>query len=154
MSRLGRLGVLSVVTLGMFGVAGLGVAVWGHPPGAHESDEGVFVHIANGPNDPHRALMGLQMAALMSESKDVLVYLDVKAVELVLKDAPDVTYGQFPSSQTQLRKLLSSGTGVYVCPGCLQAAGKTPDDVMEGVHIATKEAFFDFTHGRILSLSY
>jgi predicted peroxiredoxin len=112
------------------------------------------VHITNGLNDPHRALMGLQMAVLMSESKDVLVYLDVEAVELVLKDSADLKFGHFPSSQTQLRKLMSGGSGVYVCPGCLKAAGKAPEDVMEGVNIAKKEAFFDFTHGRILSFSY
>lgn len=154
MSRLGRLGAVSMLALGLVGLTGLGVAAWGHPHGAHESNEGVLVHITNGPNDPHRALMGLQMAALMSESKDVLVYLDVKAVDLVLKDSADVTFAHFPSSQTQLRRLLSGGNGVYVCPGCLKAAGKTPEDVMEGIHIANKEAFFDFTHGRILSFSY
>jgi len=41
-----------------------------------------------------------------------------------------------------------------VCPGCLEAAGHKPEDVMEGVRIAQKDQFFDFTEGRILTLDY
>lgn len=115
---------------------------------------GVFVHITAGPKDPHRVLMPLQMAVMMSDSQDVLVYFDIDAVEVVLKGADDLTYKQFSSSQTQLGKLLEKGVPVYVCPGCLEAAGYTPEDVMEGVRIAEKEAFFTFTEGRVLTLDY
>jgi hypothetical protein len=40
------------------------------------------------------------------------------------------------------------------CPGCLKAAGKTESDLMEGVKIADKEMFFNFTTGRILTIDY
>jgi hypothetical protein len=50
--------------------------------------DGIVVHITHGADDPHRLLMGLQMAAGMVETHDVLVYFDVKGVEAVLKDAP------------------------------------------------------------------
>jgi predicted peroxiredoxin len=116
--------------------------------------DGVFVHISYGSDNPHRALMGLQMAAIMAESKDVVVYIDIKGVDMVLKDSPDITYSHFPSSHTQLHKLIEMGVNIYVCPGCLKAADKTEEDVMEDVKIAEKEGFFNFTKGRILTIDY
>lgn len=116
--------------------------------------DGVFIHISNGTNDPHRVLMALNMAAIMAEDKDVLVYFDIKGVEVVLKNATDLEFSHFPSSLTQLKNLIEKGVHLYVCPGCLKAAGKTEADVMEGVKIAEKEAFFNFTSGRILTLDY
>ena len=116
--------------------------------------DGVFLHISHGVDKPHRVLMALNMAALMAESRDVLVYFDIKGIEVVLKDAPDLTYSHFPASKAQLEKLIGMGIGVYACPGCLKAAGKTPADLMPGVKAADKDAFFAFTEGRILTLDY
>jgi predicted peroxiredoxin len=116
--------------------------------------EGAFVHISHGLDNPHRALMGLQMAVIMAELKDVVVYIDIKGVDMVLKDSPDITYSHFPSSYTQLQKLIQMDVTIYVCPGCLKAAGKTEEDVMNGVKIAEKEGFFNFTEGRILTIDY
>jgi hypothetical protein len=36
----------------------------------------------------------------------------------------------------------------------LKAAGRTPADLMPGVKVADKDAFFSFTRGRILTLDY
>jgi predicted peroxiredoxin len=116
--------------------------------------DGIFIHITQGPNDPHRVLMPLKMAELMAGSRDVLIYFDIKGVEVVLKDAEDIAYSHFPTSKTQLKALLAAGVEIHVCPGCLKAAGKTPKDVMPGVKIADKERFFSFTKGRILTLDY
>lgn len=116
--------------------------------------DGVFVHISKAQADPHAVLMGLKMANLMAADHDVLVYFDLAGVEVVLKDAPDLTFRTFDSAQTQLKTLLDKGVPVYVCPGCLKAAGKEPGDVRPGVKIAEKEAFFNFTKGRILSMDY
>jgi len=116
--------------------------------------DGVFVHISHGYEDVHRVLMGLQMAALMMETHDVLVYFDIKGIEVVLKDSEDIEYRQFPSSHTQLARLMENGITVMACPGCLKAMDKTPDDLMEGVKVANKDAFFSFTEGRILTIDY
>jgi predicted peroxiredoxin len=121
---------------------------------AAEQAEGIFLHISAGPDDPHRVLMPLQMAAMMMENRDVLVYFDIDAVKTVLKTSTDITYEQFPSSKTQLQKLMDGGVPLYVCPGCLEAAGYTPEDVMEGVQIAERDKLFAFTEGRILTLDY
>jgi predicted peroxiredoxin len=121
---------------------------------AQTGRDGVFIHISHGPEDPHRVLMALQMAELMSAEKDVLVYFDIKAVGVVLKDAPDVKFEGFPTAQAQFKKLGERKVTLMVCPGCLKAAGKTAADVAPGIQIADKDAFFNFTKGRILTLDY
>ena len=98
--------------------------------------------------------MALKMATMMSMDKDVLVYFDIKGIEVVLKDAKDITYPTFPSAQESLKTLIDKGITVFACPGCMKAAGKTADDLMPGVKVAEKEAFFNFTKGRILALDY
>ena len=116
--------------------------------------DGILIQVTAGPDNPHRVLMPLQMAAMMSESQDVIMYFDIDAVKVVVKDAPDLTYAQFPSSKTQLKQLLEKGVPLYACPGCLQAAGYKPEDLMEGLQIAEKDKFFSFTKGRIVTLDY
>lgn len=116
--------------------------------------DGVFIHISHGSDDPHRVLMGLMMAARMMETQDVLVYFDIKGIEVVLKDSEDMTFKQFPSTHTQLKKLINSGITVMACPGCLMAMDKKPEDLMEGVQVASKDAFFNFTEARILTIDY
>ena len=116
--------------------------------------DGVFVHISHGAESSHAVLMALKMANLMSADRDVLVYFDVTGVNVVLKDAPDLVSPTFESSGAQLTALLDKGVPLYVCPSCLTAAGKRPEDLRPGVKIAEKDAFFGFTKGRILTLDY
>jgi predicted peroxiredoxin len=116
--------------------------------------DGVFLHLSHGVDQPHRVLMALNMAEMMAESRDVLVYFDIEGIEVVLKNAPDLSYRHFPASRAQIEKLIGMGIGLYACPGCLKAAGRTPEDLMPGVKVADKDAFFNFTEGRILTLDY
>ena len=116
--------------------------------------DGVFIHLTHGVEDPHAVLMALRMANLMAKDHDVLVYVDLRGVQVVMKDAPDLNMQPFDSSQTQIQALLDADVPIHVCPGCLRAAGKTPGDIMRGVRVAEKEAFFGFTKGRILTLDY
>lgn len=105
-------------------------------------------------DNPHRVLMGLSMANKMIGERDVLVYFDITGIEVVLKDSPNIEYSHFEKSHEQIKMLLEKGATVMVCPGCLKAAGKSKEDVMEGVQIADKDKFFTFTKGRILSVDY
>ncbi len=116
--------------------------------------DGILIHISHGSDNPHRALMALRMAEVMSEDHDVLVYFDITAVELVLKDAVDTQFKEFPSSRTQLQKLASRNVTLLACPSCLQAAGKSKTDLAPGVKIADKAQFTAFTKGRIVTLDY
>ena len=116
--------------------------------------DGLFLHISHGSEDAHRVLMALKMADLMSETKDVLLYFDIKGVEVVFKDAPKIEYSHFPNSHAAIQTLLKKGITIYACPGCIKASGKTPADLMPGIQVADKEGFFNFTEGRILTLDY
>jgi predicted peroxiredoxin len=98
--------------------------------------------------------MALSMAAMMSEDHDVLVYFDIKGVEVVLKDAKDVKYSHFTPLKAQLAELQRRGVTLMACPGCLRAAGKTAADLGAGVQVADKAKFFSFTTGRIVTLDY
>lgn len=119
-----------------------------------ELTDGVFIHLSQGAKEPHRVLMALNMADLMSEDHPVLVYFDIKAIEIVLKDARDITYAHFPSLKTQLARLAQKGVTLLACPGCMKAAGKTAKDLAPGIQVAEKTKFFSFTKGRILTLDY
>jgi predicted peroxiredoxin len=112
--------------------------------------DGVFIHITESYNDPHKVLMPLKMAVMMSKDKDVLVYMDIHAVELLVKGAKDLNFADFESAQ----ELVANKVGVYACPTCLKIAGFNPEDLMEGVQIAQKDKFFNFTKGRIITLDY
>lgn len=116
--------------------------------------DGVFIHISHGSEDVHRLLMGLTMATRMMDDKDVLVYMDIEAVRVLLKDAPTVSHQVFEPSDVLLKKLLDAKVTVMVCPTCLKVAGKEPSDLLPGIQVARKDAFFSFTSGRILSLDY
>lgn len=116
--------------------------------------DGVFIHITESYNDPHRVLMPLKMATIVASDKDVIVYMDIHAVELLVKGAKDMTYSDFDSFQTYIKQLLDKKVGIYACPTCLKIAGFKPEDLMEGVQIAMKDKFFNFTKGRIITLDY
>lgn len=121
---------------------------------ADAARDGVFIHITESYSDPHKVLMPLKMAVMMSKDKDVLVYMDIHAVELLVKSAKDLSFADFESAQTYIKELVANSVGVYACPTCLKIAGFNPEDLMEGVQIAQKDKFFNFTKGRIITLDY
>lgn len=116
--------------------------------------DGILLHISSGYENPHKALMALKMAMMMSKDKDVLLYLDIDAVKLVLKDSKDMKYADFPPLKELLQHLIDAKVTIMACPTCLKIAGKTGDDLIPGVMVAEKEKFFNFTKGRIVTLDY
>lgn len=116
--------------------------------------DGVFIHISSGIENPHKVLMALSMALKMSADKDVYVYLDINAVNIVLNNSKSLEMPKFESSKIIIDKLIEKGVKVAVCPTCLEVANKTQFDLMKGIVLANKDDFFNFTQGRILSLSY
>jgi len=118
------------------------------------ASDGVFIQISSGYSNPMNALMGLTMAMRMSEDREVLIFLDVKGPEIVLSNAQSIELKKFEPSKILIRKLLDRGVKIEVCSTCLEAMNKTEFDLIKGVKIANKDDLFDFTKGRILSLSY
>ncbi|HUX94823.1 MAG TPA: DsrE family protein [Bacteroidales bacterium] len=116
--------------------------------------DGVFIHITQCYDDPHRVLMPLKMALMMSDDKDVIVYLDIHAVQFLAKDSQDINFADFESAHTYIKKLSEKGVGVYACSTCMKIAGITPEDLIQGVQVAQKDKFFNFTKGRIITIDY
>ncbi len=116
--------------------------------------DGVFIHITQSYDDPHRLLMPLKMATMMALDKDVIVYMDIHAVNVLVKGSKDIEFADFESAHTYIKKLVDMNVGVYACPTCLKIAGFVPEDLLDGVQIAQKDKFFSFTKGRILALDY
>lgn len=116
--------------------------------------DGIFIHISAGYEDPHKVLMPLKMASMMAKDKDVLVYMDIHAVNLLVKDAKDLEYADFESAHTYIKKLKEMGGTIMACPTCLKIAGFKPEDLREGVEVANKDKFFNFTKGKIISIDY
>lgn len=121
---------------------------------AEKPNDGTFIHISKGYDNPHDVVMPLFLANKMAEDKDVILFFDLKGVNLLLNDSEDITYDPFQSAHTSLKSLMDKGVEIMACPMCLQAIGKSEADLMEGVIIAEKEKFFNFTDGRILTLDY
>ncbi len=116
--------------------------------------DGIFIHITQCYDDPHSVLMPLKMAVMMADSKDVLIYLDIHAVQFLTKDAKDITFADFESAHTYIKQLAAKGVSVLACPTCMKIAGIEPEDLRDGVQVAQKDKFFNFTKGRIITLDY
>ncbi len=119
-----------------------------------QEKEGIFLHISTSYDNPHRLLMPLKMATLMAPEKAVLIYMDIEAVKILVKNSKDITHPEFESAHSYIKKLLEMGVEIYACPTCLKVAGYKTEELMDGIKPANKDRFFNFTKGRILSLSY
>jgi len=119
-----------------------------------QEKEGIFLHISTSYDNPHRLLMPLKMATLMAQEKAVLIYMDIEAVKILVKNSKDITHPEFESAHSYIKKLLEMGVEIYACPTCLKVAGYKIEELMDGIKPANKDRFFNFTKGRILSLSY
>ncbi len=116
--------------------------------------DGLFLHISSGYDNPHKVLMALKMAIMMSMDKDVVVYFDIKGVDLVLKSSKEMKFKDFPTLYELLDQLVTKKVIVMACPTCMKVAGYKPEDLRPGIIIAKKEKFFNFTKGRIITLDY
>ena len=116
--------------------------------------DGVFIHISKGGDDAHDVLMALMLADKFSTSNDVLVFFDKQGIDMVSDHAPNLEMDPFDSSDEIFARLLKNGAEILACPACMQISGVEKEDLRNGVKIAEKERFLDFTEGRILTLDY
>jgi predicted peroxiredoxin len=117
-------------------------------------DDGIFIHITKGAGDAHEVLMALMLADKFSTSHDVLLYFDIDGIEMVLADAPNLEMDPFDPSDEIFRRLVDRDVTILACPACLEVAGNTENDLRKGVRLASKNEFFNFTDGRILTIDY
>jgi len=128
---------------------------WNNSPNTkEETRDGVSIHITKSYDDPHSVLMPLKMANLMATDKDVLVYFDIHAVDLLTKKSKDMQFEDFEPLKKQLQGLIDKKVGLYACPTCMKIAKVKSENLMEGILVAQKDKFFNFTKGRIITLDY
>ncbi len=144
--------LITILSLLLLSVACSNLQRRGEAPEAIQ--DGVFIHVSQGTRSPHQVLTALQIAERLSETRNVLVYFDIRGPEVVVKGSKDIQFGSFPSSHAQLKKLADRGVPLYCCPDSLKALGYQPENLMPGVKLADGQEFFDFTQGRILTLDY
>ena len=123
-------------------------------PEEEPKTDGAFIHISKGSGDTHDVLMALMLADKFSTSNDVLVFFDKEGIEMVTNEAPNLAMGPFDSSDDIFKRLVDLDVTILACPACMQMSGVEEEDLRDGVQMAEKEQFFDFTEGRILTLDY
>ena len=116
--------------------------------------DGVLIHVTAGQDDPHRVLTALLTAENLAKDMDVLVYFDVRGVEVALRESKNLSFHHLPFSRDQIRKLANMGIPVLACPDSLVAIGKSEADLMPGVKPAKPGDLHSFTRGRFLTLDY
>ena len=65
---------------------------------------------------------------------------------------PDGTVDDFHEQKTHYG--IAFADVILACPACMKIAGLEKEDLRNGVKLAEKERFLDFTEGRILTLDY
>lgn len=123
-------------------------------PEPEAKTDGAFIHISKGAADTHDVLMALMLADKFSTSNDVLVFFDKEGIEMVTTNAPSLEMDPFDSSDEIFQRLMDNGATILACPACMKVSGVEESDLRNGVKLAEKEMFFEFTEGRILSLDY
>lgn len=116
--------------------------------------DGVFFHVSSGYDNPQKALMAVSLAVMMAETQDVTLFFDIKGVKLLTKDSEDIDMDSFLTLHGALDKLIEQNIQIMACPMCMKKAGIEADQLEDGVIVAEKEKFFNFTKGRILTLDY
>ena len=116
--------------------------------------DGLFLHVSSGYDNPHKASMALSLAVKMSESQDVALFFDIEGVKLLTKDSEDIQMDNFMTCHSALDTLLKRNVTIMACPMCMAKAEIKPENLREGIIVAEKEKFFNFTKGRILTLDY
>ncbi len=115
----------------------------------------LIVHISSDVSDQHSVMMGLMKAKQSVEmGSEVLVYFDVKATKVVMKDK-NFQFADFVSSHDMIKEIISKGGSVYVCPHCLMINGGKMEDVISGVQKLEPNTLFNFyNNNNIVSLDY
>ncbi len=103
---------------------------------ASENAKNLMVVVTSGDSVTQLMSMVLSTQA-KKKGANVEILMCGQAGDLVIKDSKEVKLKpKDMSPQMLLKNLLASGTKVEICPPYLPNAGKTTDDLLEGVTVA------------------
>jgi hypothetical protein len=74
--------------------------------------DGALIHVSKGREDLHAAAMALKMANLMAADRDVMVYCDLRGIDAVLRDVPDLAFPAIDSSRADQVAAQQIGAGL------------------------------------------
>jgi predicted peroxiredoxin len=116
------------------GVAGSMVA-------AHDAPEKSVLFISLTSGDLWDCQMAMGYAERVhSMGYQVVLFLNVRGVKLANKNLPQPTMAGLKKTPAEmLTTLMQHGVDVYVCPMCMEQAGMTKDDFIEGAKEANPE---------------
>ncbi len=114
--------------------------------------DGFIVHLSS--KDPHRVSMAFSFASKMAVDSEVFVFVDIDGVYPMLKESENIEYKNFEAVRTMIDELLQKGVKIGVCSMCLEAAGYTQYNLIDGLKIAEKKDFTGLMSDRIITIDY
>jgi len=115
-----------------------------------------IVNLTHGPEDAHRAWMGLRLAEhLRGHGRDVIVFMNVTAPPLAGKSlGEDVKFADMPAFREQVTALMASGVKILVCAECAKKMGVGAEDLLPGAAFADRDSLFGGLDARAVVFSY
>ncbi len=104
----------------------------------------MIINLTAGTADIQTLSMGLGLAAHgVADGREVTVFLNV-AAPVIAGEAFPATLGFVDGTpiKATLEQLIADGATVLVCPHCLENAGLTEAELIEGVQLASRESLF------------
>lgn len=101
-----------------------------------EQAKGLNVIVTSADRQAQMMAMVLSFQAMKTHGKEVTMILCGSAGDLALQSTETETFLPLNKSPTMLlKKLLQMGASIVVCPIYLPTAGKTTDDLIEGITV-------------------
>jgi predicted peroxiredoxin len=116
-----------------------------------EQGKGLNVVVTSADRQAQMMAMVLSVQTMTEHGKEINMVLCGSAGDLALRSTSTETFPPLKKSPTMLlNALLEMGASVQICPLYLPGAGKTPDDLIEGITVAQPPA----VAGKLLDKDY
>lgn len=115
---------------------------------------GAIVRITKNGMDPFTVCAGLKTAEELADKFAVVVYFDLRGVEVPLKASPDFEFAPYPKAKAQLKKLREKGVTMVVSRTALAAAWKKAEDLEAGISVTDPGEVMSFTDKKIVTLEF
>ncbi len=101
-----------------------------------EQAKGLNVIVTSADRQAQMMAMVLSLQTMKTHGKEVTMILCATAGDLALQSTETPTFLPLNKSPTMLlKKLLQMGASIVICPMYLPTAGKTTDDLIEGITV-------------------
>jgi len=103
------------------------------------SEASLFINLTS--DDIHRAGMAISFAqSVLKNGHETTIFLNITGVRIASTNIPQHINGMTEKSlQQMLQEFIAEGGTVIVCPTCLQQAGITPDQLIEGAILGSPD---------------